>query len=159
LTGLFFGDMEFIRTHEAAGSRYQTVFSADRAISFELPRNWTIHWLGALFTATNPAGSVHLKGMIRKASKGVSQEDPLAVLLPSCLIQDSGLQHSERFGVYTWKEHSYSYTSDGARGQALLLTTELQGSALSMVFLTPEGGLTEQVQQVVNHLLGSFSHR
>lgn len=157
LTGLFFGDMEFIRTEEVTGGRFQTISAPDRTVSFELPRNWTIRWEGTHFTSANPAGTVHLKGSIRKASAVAPSEDPMAIFQPSCTIQHSGLLHSERFGAYTWKEQSYSCISDGVRGQAVLFTTQVQESVLSLLLMAPEGGLTEQIQQVVNHLLSSCS--
>ena len=159
VSGLFFGDMEFIRQDEKIGARFTTIFSTDNKFSFKLPIDWKITWNKNYFNAQNYNGSIQMKGYIRKEAKSASMETIMDEVLDSCLIKERGILHSEKFGKYQWKEKSFLCSINNSVKQVIAIQSMIESNNIYMILITREGELTTNIQDIANYLLNSIRVR
>jgi CubicO group peptidase (beta-lactamase class C family) len=156
VSGLFFGDMEFILVDKIAGSRYKTVFSTDKKISFQLPGDWQINWQKNLFIAQSSDGHVQLRGCIGNEVKNPVCDSNFKSQLTGFSSKESGLRHSENFGNNQWHQKSFVWKSNSEVSQVITMQSRIENNSVFVVLITREGELTTNIQDVANFLLNSI---
>jgi CubicO group peptidase (beta-lactamase class C family) len=155
-TGLYFGDMEFIRKDEMKALPYSTIISPDKNMSFSLPKAWKIDWQKKHFTAQSPDGLLKLKGFVTNIEKGITPKSILDELLDPYSVKESGLQHYESFAKLRWMEKSFLCTINNRKKQIIVLQAIIGKNNFCMVLINEDGDLTTSIQSIVNPLLNSI---
>ena len=159
VTGLYFSGSEFKKVAPDFLEKYNLVQLEGAAISFYFPKNWQAKKQDNRFEAIKKAipGTSVTAGVA--STKNIDFQEIVKNNLPGYQVIFEGLEMTQARGRQLWREQSFSTSRGGKNYQHLVLWHDATTTGFYLILTTPEGMLTEAVQEVAGVLMETFSER
>jgi CubicO group peptidase (beta-lactamase class C family) len=154
ITGLFMNGSEFIRLSTGNTDNLKTVLSHDRKLSFRVPSDWVKVSDSSKIIFHNSDGV----SAIIKTDESVltTSDDFLKHYSGDSRIIFRGSDLTQSFGNHIWNQSTYVVECKSITNQCIIFSTTWFAKRLFVMFSTPDGMLTQKIQDSFGQIIESF---